>query len=176
MVRISPRVAWIRVLTSAGSPRAVSMACWISASLASCASWPASSRSPWASATSRLVTPALALSTTTRVAGLASTTLAQLFMAAALATLVPPNLATLIGLIAYSCLNIKIRFHRAKREEEAENGRNERSYPGQKHSTRRAHPVPAPDGARWGMTTTDDNPGDSAPAADVEVSSCLTRL
>jgi hypothetical protein len=46
-----------------------------------------------------------------------------------------------------------------------------REDPGQKHSTCRAHPVPALSGARCGMTTTDDNPGDSAPAADVAVSS-----
>ena len=51
-----------------------------------------------------------------------------------------------------------------------------REDPGQKHSTCRAHPVPAPSGARCGMTTTDDNPGDSAPAADVAVSSHSPRL
>ena len=51
-----------------------------------------------------------------------------------------------------------------------------REDPGQKHSTCRAHPVPAPGGARCGMTTTDDNPEDSAPAADVAVSSHSPRL
>ena len=40
--------------------------------------------------------------------------------------------------------------------------------PGQKHSIRGAHPTRILLDA-CGMYTTDDNPGDSAPAADVEV-------
>ena len=43
-----------------------------------------------------------------------------------------------------------------------------RKDPGQKHSIRGAHPTSILLDA-CGMHTTDDNPGDSAPAADVEV-------
>ncbi len=47
--------------------------------------------------------------------------------------------------------------------------------PGQKHSIRGAHPTDILMDA-CGMHTTDDNPGDSAPAADVVVSSDPPRL
>ena len=50
-----------------------------------------------------------------------------------------------------------------------------REDPGQKHSTRGAHPARILLDA-CGMHTTDDNPGDSAPAADVAVSSHSPRL
>ena len=162
----------MRALTSLGLPSAARWPAG-SVSLSSRVSCPASSSSPWARLTSRLVTPALALSTTTRVAGLASTTSAQWFMAAASATLVPPNLATLMRFIAYPLSQGENPVSSGKREEEAKMA-GKREDPGQKHST--VVPIPHPillDAC--GMHTTDDNRGFS-PAADVAVSSHSPRL
>ena len=70
-----------------------------------------------------------------RVAGLASTTSAQWFMAAALATLVPPNLATLIVGSLQFCLKAENPVSSGNREEEAKMAGKREDPGGQKHST-----------------------------------------